>query len=464
MVTSATDLQSNKPQLSLGVPAARQLATTTKSAPQMQQITPRWLLRMLPWETVQGGVYRLNRRRTYTVGDGRVTFTKAGGRTRVVPQELSELSLLKGYDDADALTALADKFTEREFGPGDAIVERGSPADQIVLIAHGKVAKFAEGPYGDESQLGVLADGDHFSYLGIEQGGPWPFTARAVTSCTVLRLSRSSFERLAAGTETLNAHLERLNQLRRQPQNKQGEAAIDFSVAHEGEPDIPGTYVDYELEPREYHLSLAQTMLRVHTRVADLYNKPFDQTEEQLRLTVEAVRERQEWELINNPDYGLIPNADTKQRIRSSDGRPTPDALDELISRRRKSRLLVAHPRTIAAFGRECTKRGLYPDVVEVKGNRVMAWRGVPVLPCDKIPIAEDQTSSVLVMRTGIKDQGVVGLRPKDLPDEYSPGLSVRFAGVSEKAITSYLISAYQSAVIPVPDALGVLEDVEVAR
>lgn len=35
-------------QSSLGTAAARNLATTTKSAPQMQEITSRWLLRMLP--------------------------------------------------------------------------------------------------------------------------------------------------------------------------------------------------------------------------------------------------------------------------------------------------------------------------------------------------------------------------------------------------------------------------------
>ena len=36
-------------QLSLSTGAARNLATTTKSTPQMQGITSRWLLRLLPW-------------------------------------------------------------------------------------------------------------------------------------------------------------------------------------------------------------------------------------------------------------------------------------------------------------------------------------------------------------------------------------------------------------------------------
>ncbi len=40
--------EQNKPQQSLGTAAARNLATTTKSAPQMQEISSRWLLRALP--------------------------------------------------------------------------------------------------------------------------------------------------------------------------------------------------------------------------------------------------------------------------------------------------------------------------------------------------------------------------------------------------------------------------------
>jgi hypothetical protein len=50
------------PQLSLATAAARNLATTTKSVPQMQAITSRWLLRVLPWVEASGGAFRVNRR------------------------------------------------------------------------------------------------------------------------------------------------------------------------------------------------------------------------------------------------------------------------------------------------------------------------------------------------------------------------------------------------------------------
>ncbi|MEU0798033.1 Crp/Fnr family transcriptional regulator, partial [Amycolatopsis sp. NPDC005961] len=67
-------------QLSLGVKAARTLATTTKTLPQMRGITTRWLLSQLPWVDVPGGSYRVNRRLTYTIGDGKVSFYTTGAR------------------------------------------------------------------------------------------------------------------------------------------------------------------------------------------------------------------------------------------------------------------------------------------------------------------------------------------------------------------------------------------------
>jgi len=45
----------------LGGDAARQLSNTTKTAPQMRAITPRWLVSFLPWTPVEAGTYRVNR-------------------------------------------------------------------------------------------------------------------------------------------------------------------------------------------------------------------------------------------------------------------------------------------------------------------------------------------------------------------------------------------------------------------
>ena len=459
------DLDQPAPPRSLGTAAARNLATTTKSRPQMAGITSRWLLRQLPWVQVSGGVYRVNRRLTYSVGDGRITFVSTGSQVRVIPQELGELPPLRGFEDESVLTALADRFTQREVSPDEVIAEFGSEADQVFLIAHGKVGKIGAGKYGDQTELGTLGDGDHFGHrVLLESPSIWEFTAKAITPCTLLALPRQAFDELVAQSPALRDHLDRVRDQAERPQNKHGEAAIEIASGHEGEPELPGTFVDYELTPREYELSVAQTVLRVHSRVADLYNQPMNQTEQQLRLTIEALRERQEHELVNNRDFGLLHNADLGQRIQTRSGPPTPDDLDELLSRRRKSRFFLAHPRTIAAFGRECTSRGVYPQTTEIDGHHLMTWRGVPLLPCDKIPISEHATSSILVLRTGEDDQGVIGLHQTGLPDEVESGLNVRFMGINDQAIISYLVSTYYSVAVLVPDALGVLENVEIGR
>jgi len=54
---------------------------------------------------------------------------------------------------------------------------------------------------------------------------------------------------------------------------------------------LPQTFVDYEPNPREYFLSAVNTVLDVHTRISDLYSSPYNQISEQLRLTIETVKE-----------------------------------------------------------------------------------------------------------------------------------------------------------------------------
>ncbi|MCQ9186261.1 cyclic nucleotide-binding domain-containing protein [Streptomyces sp. IBSBF 2953] len=452
------------PQQSLSTAAARNLATTTKSAPQMQEITSRWLLRKLPWVEAGGGAYRVNRRLRHTVGDGRIEFLQEGATVRVIPRELGELALLRGFEDGDVLTALADRCAQRDFTAGEVLVERGSPADRIHLIAHGRVSRTSKGKYGGEIGVAVLADGDHFGEHALsDPEARHDCTVTAETCGTLLTLSRADFAAVQARVPRLQAHVDAFGSRARRRQNKHGEAEIALSAGHVGEADLPGTFVDYEPKPREYELSVAQTVLRIHTRVADLYNGPMDQSEEQLRLTVEALRERQEHELINNREFGLLHNADFKQRLHPRSGPPTPDDMDELLCRRRGTKMFLAHPRTIAAIGRGFNACGLHPDHVDLDGQTVPAWRGVPILPCNKIPISKEQTSSIIAMRTGEENQGVIGLRQTGLPDEYEPGLSVRFMGINEQAVVSYLVSTYYSAAVLLPDALGVMENVQIA-
>jgi Phage capsid-like protein len=226
--------------------------------------------------------------------------------------------------------------------------------------------------------------------------------------------------------------------------------------------DLPESYVDYEEKPREYTLNAVTTVLDVQTRISDLYRSPHDQIREQLRLMIEKVKERQESELINNAEYGLLNNVAPEFKVKTRKGAPTPDDLDELIAKVWKEPcFFLAHPRAIAAFGRECTRRGVPPPTVNLFGSQFLTWRGIPLVPSDKLAVKGEKTN-ILLLRTGEKKQGVIGLFQPGLPGEVSPSLSVRFMGINHKAIASYLISLYCSIAVLTEDAIGVLENVNV--
>jgi hypothetical protein len=241
-------------------------------------------------------------------------------------------------------------------------------------------------------------------------------------------------------------------------------SSVTVECSGRDERELPQTFVDYIDNPREYLLSAVNTVLDVHTRVSDLYSKPYNQIAEQLRLTIETIKERQEAELINNKEYGLLSSIAPSQRIKTRTGAPTPDDLDELLTKVWKEPgFFLAHPLTIAAFGRECTRRGVPPPTVSLFGSQFITWRGIPLIPSDKVGI-EDNKSKILLIRSGESRQGVVGLYQPDLPGAQSPGLAVRFMGINHKAIASYLVSLYCSLAVLTDDAIAVLDDVEINK
>ena len=257
----------------------------------------------------------------------------------------------------------------------------------------------------------------------------------------------------------VEAGIYRLNQV------VEEETPADVECSPRGDAVLPETFVNYNENPREYFLNAVTTVLDIQTRVSDLYSRPIDQVREQLRIIIEKVKEKQEGQLINNPEYGLIANAAPSQIIQTLKGAPTPDDLDELITKVWKEpAFFLAHPKAIAAFGREATRRGVPPPTVTLFGSPFITWRGIPLVPSDKLLIDDDHKTKILLLRTGEKKQGVVGLFQPGLPGEVSPSLSVRFMGINHKAVASYLVSLYCSLAILTEDALGVLEGVDVSH
>jgi len=253
----------------------------------------------------------------------------------------------------------------------------------------------------------------------------------------------------------------------------EGETPLDVLCSRDpNKLDIPQGYIEYQTKPREYKLNAISTILNIDTRVQDVYSSPFDQTGEQLTLAVESLKERQESQLINNDDYGLLKNIADSQRVPARYGRPMPDDLDELISKVWKEpSFFLAHPRAVAAFQRECTRRGVPPATANIHGGTFILWRGIPLIPTDKLfvdglktPKAKTGRTNILLVRTGEAKRGVIGLYQAGLPNEQSRGLSARLRGVDDQGLASYLLSLYCSAAILADDAIAVLEDVEVGE
>ena len=101
----------------------------------------------------------------------------------------------------------------------------------------------------------------------------------------------------------------------------------------------------------------------------------------------------------------------------------------------------------------------------------MITWRGVPLIPCDKLELGTrrsrpDQrfgTTSILLLRVGEEEQGVVGLHQTGIPGEIMPSLSARMMATDSMGVVSYLLSLYTSCAILTDDAVAVLENVEVA-
>ncbi|MGW3041080.1 hypothetical protein ACWC9T_13835 [Kitasatospora sp. NPDC001159] len=108
---------------------------------------------------LEAGVYRVNRRRGFILGDGLVsTYVYGAGATRLIAEDLRELAFLSQVD-SPVLSTLADGFVEREVAPGELIVDAGAPTEQLHIIAFGRAEKRATGAYGDDALRPCSAKG-----------------------------------------------------------------------------------------------------------------------------------------------------------------------------------------------------------------------------------------------------------------------------------------------------------------
>ena len=454
-------------QRSVTTAVARNLANTTKTAPKMTSITPRLLLSQLPWVQVNGGIYRVNRTKVELPKAERIEVNVSGAAASFPAESLRNVPVFSTLPDAIVIR-MAGSFRTEQVPLGNKVIVEGEAESKFFIIAQGQVEVLYKGAHGSDIRIALLTEGEYFGETEFGSDKPSDVTVRTITPCILLTLSRKDLdtvlgERPNSKEEFTKAVAEYLEL--RSMVNRYGERNIDLVSGFAENIEIPETFVDYSAKPREYPLSTVQTVVRVHTRVSDLYNDPYDQLAEQMRLTIEGIKERQEWELINSQKFGLLHSVDPAMRISARYGTPTPDDLDELLALVwKKPAFFLAHPKAIAAFERECTWRGVPPPTIQLFGIPLVTWRGVPLIPCDKLEMKgrRSGTTSILLLRVGDADQGVVGLHQAGIPGEIMPSLSARLMGIDSLGVASYLLTLYFSCAVLADDALGVLENVEI--
>src|ERR1700690_1906285 len=99
----------NLVQRSVTTSVAKNLANTTKTSPKMMSITPRWLLRLLPWVQVDGGTYRVNRTKVELPKAERIDIDLAGGFATFSPDALRSVPLFSQLP-VDITTRMASRF------------------------------------------------------------------------------------------------------------------------------------------------------------------------------------------------------------------------------------------------------------------------------------------------------------------------------------------------------------------
>ena len=465
-------MSDNLLQRSVTTSVARNLATTTKTSPKMMSITPRWMLSLLPWVQVNGGTFRVNRTKVELSKAERIGVELNGDIASFSPESLRSVPLFSKLPDA-IIARMTSRFKTEAVSLGNKLLVEGEDRSKFFIIAQGQVEVLSKGVHGSNLRIALLNEGEYFGETDLVSEKPSDVTVRTITPCVLLTFSRKDLDGVLQELPNLNDDFKKAIKEHldlRSTVNRYGERNIDLVSGFAENMEIPETFVDYSANPREYSLSAVQTIVRVHTRVSDLYNGPFDQLAEQMRLTIEGIKERQEWELINSTKFGLIHSVDPAMRISTRYGAPTPDDLDELLALVwKKPAFFLAHPKAIAAFERECTWRGVPPVTTLLFGTPVITWRGVPLVPCDKLEMKSRYqsnqwfgTTSILLLRVGEADQGVVGLHQAGIPGEIMPSLSARLMGTDSLGVASYLLTLYFSLAVLTDDAVGVLENVEV--
>ncbi len=445
----------------------------TSTALQIPHLTPRYLLSLLSWANIDSSIYRINRVQNFS----EVRKLAVSPNKKIELQDYYFLSdLLKSIPlfhnlSEELIKEVLNGLYQKSVEIGDVIVKQGEVANKFYLVTEGEFEVSVE-EEGKKVSLKTLVAGEYFGEMALLEETTRQATITAATKGSIICLNKETFYKITANPklkkELLLVLQERKSELNLSTQYGNISNAMSIENSHQATAPI---FSNYEADSIAIDLNFIQAGIAIHTKNNDIYRAgSHKQLAEQLRVGIDNVHEKEEWELINNKKFGLLHNVTADMCLEAKSGLLALDDLDNLLALVwKKPSFFLAHPKAIAAFAKQCTSHDIVMPVVSILGSNFLTWRGLPLVPSDKINIVNDNgklRTDILLLRTGEDNQGVVGLHRASLRENiYNiPSLSIQYIGSDEQAISNYLITKYFALAILVPDAIAVLKNVEIEQ
>lgn len=446
----------------------------TFSRIQIPYLSPKYLLKCLPWVNVESGIYRINKLK---VGEGEGRKIASGQKKGIGHKEdyyflsdlLKSIPLFSHIPD-EPLKDILKGMYEKRVEPERVIVKQNEKGEEFYIITEGTFEVSVEGRKGKKLILKTLSEGDYFGEMALLGNSFRQATITAATRGSLIVLNKETFDKIIGNSELRKA-LEKVFEQRKKELALSGQSDVGVPLLScpKGKRIVPKGVIECEPDPAELHLNLIQTILSINSEAKDLYGSSYlCGLSERLNVVIETILEKEEWEIINNPNFGLLNSVSPDMTLETKSGPPGPDDLDALLSLVwNRPSFFLAHPKAIEAFRAECSYRGIYPPDMKAFGENFTSWRGLPLIPSDKIPITGEKgvpTTHMLLIRAGEEEQGVIGLHKKKVEtiiETEVPSLSIQALGLNDSSTENYLVTKYFSVAILTENALGALKNIE---
>lgn len=207
--------------------------------------------------------------------------------------------------------------------------------------------------------------------------------------------------------------------------------------------------IEYHHHPCEIDIVSFETLIKIPSKIYDIMNYPHNQTQQQIKLTIENLYEQQESYFINNPHTGLISYCMKNGRSKQYTMKFIPDVLDDLLAMVwNKPTFYLMHPSVLAEFCKACNSKGLNTGSVEMFGYKFVTWRGLPIITSDKISYAKNSNTHVFLIRTGIDDCGVIQLYNMSPTKSGHPGIFIETSMTDNLGSVNTRVTLYTNIAI----------------